>query len=546
MSKVCYGCFKNVEDNYRVCPHCGFGIEEYTASERVLQPGTVLNGKYVIGKTLGEGGFGITYLAWDRNMEIKIAIKEYYPGNLVIRDATAYGGNTLHTVTGEGKMDFEAGLQRYVKEAAILSKFFNLPGIVSVKDFFYENGTAYMAMEYIDGISLKEYLKQRGNTVPVAEALEIVKPIITSLAIVHQNKLLHRDISPDNIMISQNGQVKLIDFGAARYFESDYDKSMTVVLKHGYAPLEQYSRKGEQGEATDIYSLCAVIYRMVTGVIPEEAIERIHQDKLRPMREYNKKIPQHISEAIDKGLSIEQKNRQQNMQELYSDLFATKKQLREKRGNWVYNTVWKMLVGLILLLLMVIAGSLLFIVNRDKITSFEDKVQRVFMEEEQAKETTEEPIAEQKKTTEKVTEQSAEEAEETSVKTEQESGQTENLVQQETVPDEPENQANVYDEEIEHAIIVVSQGVLNGKSEEYTVEDILNFYCGKTGQWTGRRDNNGALYVSYLGSKMGSEFTLEFQVFSGDTFKLVGATRNGEEYEQYSTFFQEILDEVGI
>ena len=136
MSKVCYGCFKSVNDEYSACPYCGFDFHSYNISDRALHPGTVLNGKYIVGKTLGEGGFGITYLAWDRYMEIKIAIKEYYPSNIALRDTSMYGGNTLHVSSGSQNGDFESGLKRYVKEAAILSKFFNLPGIVSVKDFF--------------------------------------------------------------------------------------------------------------------------------------------------------------------------------------------------------------------------------------------------------------------------------------------------------------------------------------------------------------------------------------------------------------------------
>ena len=203
MSKVCYGCFKSVNDEYSACPYCGFDFHSYNISDRALHPGTVLNGKYIVGKTLGEGGFGITYLAWDRYMEIKIAIKEYYPSNIALRDTSMYGGNTLHVSSGSQNGDFESGLKRYVKEAAILSKFFNLPGIVSVKDFFYENGTAYIVMEYIEGISLREYLKGKGGKVSVNEALNIIEPIIKSLTVVHKNKLLHRDISPDNIMISR-------------------------------------------------------------------------------------------------------------------------------------------------------------------------------------------------------------------------------------------------------------------------------------------------------------------------------------------------------
>lgn len=544
MSKICYQCFRTIQEEDAVCPYCGFRNSDCVVNERILSPGTVLNNKYILGKSLGEGGFGITYLAWDRNMEVRIAIKEYYPSNLVIRDPNVYGGNTLHTVTSTGTEDFKIGLQRYAKEAAILSKFFNLPGIVSVKDFFYENGTAYMAMEYIDGISLKEFLKQKGNTLSVAETLDIVKPIIVSLAIVHNNKLLHRDISPDNIMISKDGQVKLIDFGAARYFESDSDKSMTVVLKHGYAPIEQYSRKSVQGEATDIYSLCAVMYRMITGEVPEEALERVHQDHLLPMKHYKKKIPSHVAMAIEKGLSVDYKDRQQNMQELYNDLYATKKQLWEKRGDKVYSVIRKGLLILIMILLLIILGSVLFITNRDRIDKFENKVKAVFAEDTESsaepQEQNDDAKEKQNRDVKKEQDDNAEEGQDQDVAEEQ----NQNVVEEQKQSIEAErNEKDT--QEMEHAVVVVSKGVLNGRSDAYTVEEILNQYCDRPGTWTADRDESGNVYVLFSGSRLGETFTLEFQVFSGDTFKLTGATRNGEEYEQYSTFFQEILNEVG-
>ena len=557
MGRICYECFNNISEEYQVCPYCGFKLSEYSTSERVLSPGTVLNGKYVIGRTLGEGGFGITYLAWDKNMEVRIAIKEYYPSNLVVRDVDMYGGNTLHTVTHNGNNDFSTGLQRFVKEAAILSKFFNLPGIVSVKDFFYENGTAYMAMEYVDGISLKEYLKQKGNVLSVTETLEIVRPIISSLAIIHKGKLLHRDISPDNIMISRSGEVKLIDFGAARYFDADYEKSMTVVLKHGYAPIEQYSRKSVQEESTDVYSLCAVIYRMLTGNIPEEAIERIHEDKLVPIRKYNKKIPKYIAEAIQKGLTVEAMGRQQSMAELYGDLYATKKQLRERREDRAYAFIRKIMIFIVVVLILIILGSVVFIGNREKISNFYNKIKMVFTQQESIS------YEEEEKKKDEVVESKQDNAEKDEIvenernSTEKDEVSTENTAnesgnrnltndtQYENL-DETDVMDLEVDNELEHAVVVVSQGNLNGISEEYTVGEILSNYGDDEGKWTGTRDSEGNIYVIFSGSKMGDSFTFEFQVFSGDTFKLVAATQNGQECEKYASFFQSVLDEVGL
>ena len=143
MAQICYGCFKKVQDDDNVCPYCGYRIHEMPDSLHILKPGTILNQKYTIGKTLGEGGFGITYLAWDNNMQIKIAIKEFYPANLVARDTSSSDHTQIYTITQSGSGEFHQGLERFVREASTLAQFFNLPGIVSVKDFFYENRTAY-------------------------------------------------------------------------------------------------------------------------------------------------------------------------------------------------------------------------------------------------------------------------------------------------------------------------------------------------------------------------------------------------------------------
>lgn len=558
MSKICYGCFKPINDAYSVCPYCGFDFQSYNISDRALHPGAVLNNKYIVGKTLGEGGFGITYLAWDKYMETKIAIKEYYPSNLAMRDTSKYGGNTLHISTGPQSMDFESGLNRYVREAAILSKFFNLPGIVSVKDFFYENGTAYIVMEYIEGISLKEYMNTKGGKMTSNEALNILEPIIKSLAVVHKNKLLHRDISPDNIMISRDGKVKLIDFGAARYFADDADKSMTVVLKHGYAPIEQYSRKGEQGEWTDVYALCAVLYRMMTGVVPDESIERINHDTLVPVRKLNKKVPRHIAKAIERGLSIKPEDRQQDMQELYSELYLTDSELKEQKKEKTKSAIIISLVILIVLLIIGAEITIMFYVRSEKKKRLEEASQAEIQMEEMADENfieSEKPVDTEEKR-ESVEPQSMVALEENSeaVIPEQISNQTEPAEReaahvQESLSilkthEEVEQQSQ--DAGLQHAVTVTRDGYLNGKSEDYTLGMILDLYSDTVGSWNGTIQSDGNYDIFYHGTKNGDVFTVEFEVYADDTFRLVGATLNGSGVESYSTFFQQILDEVGV
>ena len=363
MDKRCGNCFCVIKDTYKVCPKCGHRIISNESETNALPEGTVLSDKYLIGRVLGEGGFGITYLAWDINLEIRIAVKEFFPSNRAVRDEQ--DSRSVKILTNSKDMRFGAELDRYVNEASILAKLFNLPGIVSVKDFFYENQTAYMIMEYIDGISLKEYLKRKGGTLPYKEVMEIIEPVINSLEVIHQHKLLHRDISPDNIMISDKGLIKLIDFGAARYYENETEKSMTVVLKHGYAPLEQYSRNGEQGSWTDVYSLCAVMYYMITGHVPTEAIDRAANDSLVPIRTYRKEVPKKIAQVIERGLSLSVKERWQNMRQLHEALYLSEPINTNGRAYLVVKN-GLIIVIFLLLILILIAGWLIVKGNSER------------------------------------------------------------------------------------------------------------------------------------------------------------------------------------
>ena len=284
-----------------------FGMKTDRQNPRCLAVNTVLAGKYLVGPVLGEGGFGITYAGYDLNMETRIAIKEYFPVELVTRDTTrgvstsGGGSDRVISLSGEKSKTYQQGLKKYVDEARNVSQFAGIPGIVSVKDFFYENDTAYIVMEYIEGVSLKEYLKQKGGRLPEEEALAILRPVLEALEKVHAAGIVHRDISPDNIMLTFTEKreteqssafhdasaplpaavygnisaVKLIDFGAARMTSKNDQKSLTIILKHGYAPEEQYRSHGEQGPWTDVYALCAVLYRMLTGKVPEPAMDRL-------------------------------------------------------------------------------------------------------------------------------------------------------------------------------------------------------------------------------------------------------------------------------
>ncbi len=315
---LCMGCMRE-KDNDDPCPYCGLQEQSYLVAPHHLPLRSILNGKYLAGKVLGEGGFGITYLGWDLNLDLKIAIKEYYPTGFVTRENTVTA--TVTPYTGEKTEFFTEGRDKFVNEAKSLAKFYTLPGIVSVKDFFLENGTAYIVMEFVEGETLKQRLLQSGGKLPAAQVLEMMKPLMRSLEEIHKAGIIHRDISPDNLMITKEGNVKLLDFGAARDFEDSGNKSLSVMLKPGYAPEEQYRSRGKQGPWTDVYALCATIYRAIAGVTPDESIERMQNDQVKTPFQLGISIASHEETALFKGMAVMQKDRYQNIAELYKALY---------------------------------------------------------------------------------------------------------------------------------------------------------------------------------------------------------------------------------
>ncbi|MDP4197310.1 MAG: protein kinase, partial [Bacteroidota bacterium] len=302
-----------------ICPKCNFDEKSYQSSPHHLPLRTILNGKYLIGRVLGEGGFGITYLGRDLNLDLKIAIKEYFPTGFVTRENTTT--NNVTPYTGEKNQFFNNGRDKFVDEAKRLAKFYSLPGIVSIKDFFQENGTAYLVMEYVEGETLKQHLSRVGGKVPATEIFELMKPLMNSLIDVHNTGIIHRDISPDNIIITKEGNIKLLDFGAARDFSDSGNKSLSVMLKPGYAPEEQYRSRGVQGPWTDIYALCGTMYKAITGITPDESSERLRSDELRKPSELGIEIHPRQESALMKGMAVFQENRFQSINALMEDLF---------------------------------------------------------------------------------------------------------------------------------------------------------------------------------------------------------------------------------
>lgn len=329
--KICLGCMKERKEKSGPCPYCGFYPENCAENPRWLPLGHILNGKYLLGKVLGEGGFGITYIGWDLNLEVRVAIKEYFPVGLATREVTEDHHYSLLALTGEKREIYQHELKRFVEEARSLSRFYHLDGIVAVKDFFFENETAYMVMEFLDGVTLKQYLKSRGECIPADEVLELMRPVLQSLEVVHKAGIIHRDISPDNIMITPSKEAKLIDFGAARMTGNGSNHTFTIVLKHGYAPPEQYLSKGNQGPWTDVYAICATMYRMITGQLPPGAMDRMSKDTLVPFSMFDVCVPSGAANAIlKKGLALSLQQRYQSIEELHKDLYRNHKKKRKR------------------------------------------------------------------------------------------------------------------------------------------------------------------------------------------------------------------------
>lgn len=305
----CSNCFATNERD-EICARCGYNERINEAYPNALTSGTILNGQYLVGRVLGQGGFGITYLGLDLHLEFKVAIKEYYPEGLVTRAVTR---SHLTIYSGEKEQYFQYGAERFLEEAKILGKFQNSSSIVPVRAFFKENNTAYFVMDYIEGSSFKQYLKKMKGRILFGDAILLLAPIMEALEDVHKAGLLHRDISPENIYITNRGESKLLDFGAARYTLGEHSKSLSVILKPGYAPEEQYRSKGKQGSWTDVYALAATIYTAITGGLPPDALDRLDQDDIKKPSQLGVIIPPHAEAALMKALAVKAQDRCQTV-----------------------------------------------------------------------------------------------------------------------------------------------------------------------------------------------------------------------------------------
>jgi len=346
MNVRCSSCFEQYDREYEVCPYCGFVKGTPAAEPFYLNPGTVLQGRYVIGVVLGFGGYGIIYKAWDNTLQTTVAVKEFFPSGIASR---VPGAMDVVISAAKREIEFGVGFSRFIDEARSMAKFGVHGSIVNVFAYFEENQTAYIVMEYLSGITLSEYLKTA--SIDIKSALSITLRVCDALKSIHAAGIVHRDVSPDNIFICSDNRIKLIDFGTARFSPNENeDKLMTVILKPGYAPPEQYDRINAQGPWTDIYAIGATLYYMLTGVKPDESTNRKITDTLVPPVELNPAIPENISNSVMKALALDKHMRFKNVVEFEKGLkqeiriIPLKKEIAQRKRRRLITVLSSLLV----------------------------------------------------------------------------------------------------------------------------------------------------------------------------------------------------------
>lgn len=354
-SEYCMNCF-SVKGQYEVCPFCGYVEGTPPKQPQFLTPGTILNNRFIVGTAIGAGGFGITYKCWDNSLGITVAIKEFYPVGLVNR---APGESKVGLLSGEKQKQYRIQLKRFLMEARSIAQFGKAKDIVNVYDFFEENNTAYIIMEHIDGILLKDYLEKCGR-LSVEVALSLITPIIEAVKKIHSKGIIHRDVSPDNIFISSENSIKLFDFGSASFSNGEEGMEGEKVIKVGYSAPEQYRENSRQGFYTDIYSIGAILYQMITGIKPVESTEREYKDTLKSPLELGIKINSNLDRAIMEAMAVRPELRFQSVQHLEDALYNKRiaeyprdkiKKVRRKR-NWIIGIASSLVAATVVVVLL--------------------------------------------------------------------------------------------------------------------------------------------------------------------------------------------------
>lgn len=319
--KLCYHCMRQIQnEKVHICPNCGKSLQATPLPPKFLKPGTVLQGKFILGYPLGAGGFGNTYIGWNRVLLQRVAIKEFYPEQYSGR---AVDGITVTVSDERLQPRFQRGLQQFLEEARSVASLQDIRGVVEVSSFFEQNGTGYIVMEYLEGMDVRTILKKSGNKKDYEWSRRVILTVLHTLRDIHRRGVLHRDIAPDNIFVTREGVIKLIDFGAAKHASAIANMKTDVVLKVGYAPIEQYSQTAKQGSYTDLYAVAALFYRMLTGQKPIPANERAVEDTLIPPSAMGIDLPEQAEMAIMVCLNVRPEYRLQSAGEFMEALGGT-------------------------------------------------------------------------------------------------------------------------------------------------------------------------------------------------------------------------------
>lgn len=313
----CSNCFMPIAGK-TVCPNCGHDVSKERQYPGVLPAFTTLNNRYLVGRVLGKGGFGVTYIAKDLYSNRICAIKEYMPAEYSTRS-----GGTLNIVPfadDKARYVFNHGRDKFMLEAKTLYKLRSDPIVVDIWDYFTQNNTAYLVMEFLDGQDLRKMARASGGKLDPDFAKMIFVTVASSLVEIHKKNILHRDLSPENIIYTRSGEVKLIDFGAARNFVSTQNKGMSILLKPGFAPPEQYNAKGGQGPWSDVYALCATFYTLVSGKPLVDALFRYRGEQQPSLYALGCPVTKKTSDVIERGMELDQKRRYKDFMSLLNDI----------------------------------------------------------------------------------------------------------------------------------------------------------------------------------------------------------------------------------
>ena len=351
--KLCMGCMTNIEDNCTTCPHCGYDETTLRQESYYLDPGTVVGGKYIVGRVIRYGGYTVTYLGMDAEHNRKVFVKEYLPSDFSTR---AEGETEVTIYSGDALEQFEQGLTTFLNEANRIQHLNAVEGIAKVYDCVAENDTGYVISEYVEGETLQQILDD-GKVFSAEEAKAFIVKILTGLCQVHPLDIIHCDISPETIVVTAEGEIKLMDFGATRYVTTANSKSLAIILKQGYAPEEQYRSRGVRGPWTDVYALGAVMYRMITGKVPVESVDRALLDELKTPTQLGISIPQNIENAMMNALNVYQKDRTPSAQVFLEELNSAQvKRIHVKNKKNDVGKFPKWAKGLVAVLACVIVG----------------------------------------------------------------------------------------------------------------------------------------------------------------------------------------------